>query len=181
MKIQDIQLRLLYQVDQISINLPKGQHRQILELIDGIKIDTSKDYDIIIKPKSKRRSLDANAYFWTLVGKLADKTRQMKTDIYRKLISEVGVFEIVPIKTDVIEHWVKVWEQHGEGWICEDLGECKNFKGYHNIKSYYGSSTYKTDEMSRLIDSVVVECKEQGIETMTPVELERLKEQWTDG
>ena len=52
MKIQDIQLRLLYQVDQISINLPKGQHRQILELIDGIKIDTSKDYDIIIKPKS---------------------------------------------------------------------------------------------------------------------------------
>lgn len=178
MKISDIQLRLLYQVDQISINLPKGQHRQILELIDSIKIDANKDYDIIIKPKSKRRSLDANAYFWTLVGQLADKTRQMKTDIYRKLISEVGVFEIVPIRTDAIEHWIKVWEQHGAGWICEDLGECKNFAGYHNIKSYYGSSTYKTDEMSRLIDSVVVECKEQGIETLTPAELERLKEQW---
>ena len=89
MKISDIQLRLLYQVDQISINLPKGQHRQILELIDSIKIDANKDYDIIIKPKSKRRSLDANAYFWTLVGQLADKTMQMKTYIYRKLISEV--------------------------------------------------------------------------------------------
>ena len=181
MKIQDIQLKLLYKFDQISINLPKGQHSQILELLDSIKIDENKDYDIIIKPKSKRRSLDANAYFWTLVGQLADKTRQTKTDIYRKLISEVGVFEIVPIKIDVIEHWVKVWEQHGAGWICEDLGECKNFAGYHNIKSYYGSSTYKTDEMSRLIDSVVYECKEQGIETMTPAELERLKEQWTDG
>ena len=37
-----------------------------------------------------------------------------------------------------------------------------------------GSSTYNTEEMSKLIDGLVSECKEQGIETLPPEELERM-------
>lgn len=46
------------------------------------------------------------------------------------------------------------------------------------LQCYYGSHTYNTKEMSRLIDGVVTSCNELGIETLPPVELKRMKEQW---
>ena len=88
------------------------------------------------------------------------------------------MFEIIPIRQDVIDRWQQIWESKGIGWVCDDLGECRNIKGYHNIKCFYGTSVYNTEEMSRIIDEVVHECKEQGIETATPEEIERLKQQW---
>ena len=41
-----------------------------------------------------------------------------------------------------------------------------------------GSSEYDTGEMSRFIDGVISECKELGIQTMTPDEIEELKQKW---
>ena len=43
-----------------------------------------------------------------------------------------------------------------------------------HIYSGKGSSGYNTSEMSALIDGVVSECKEMGIETLPPEELERM-------
>lgn len=134
-----------------------------------------------LKRFRKKRSLDANAYFWVLCGKLAAKTRQCKRDIYRSLIKEIGDnYEIVPIKDEAVDTWCKNWEHNGEGWQCDVLGESK-LEGYTNVCCYYGSSSYDTKQMSDLIDLVVFECKEQGIETMTPDELESLKAAWGNG
>lgn len=62
--------------------------------------------------------------------------------------------------------------------MCDILGDCKKTAGYVNVMSYYGSSVYEPAQMSRLIDLVVHDCKEFGIETLTPSELARLKEEW---
>ena len=43
---------------------------------------------------------------------------------------------------------------------------------------YYGSSTFDTKQMSRLIDNIVQDCKAVGIETLTPQQLDALKEGW---
>ena len=43
---------------------------------------------------------------------------------------------------------------------------------------YYGSSTYDTKEMSRLIDEVVSRAAELGIETIPKNELAELEEEW---
>ena len=50
--------------------------------------------------------------------------------------------------------------------------------GCVNVILYYGSSTYDTAQMSRLINLAVQDCKEQGIETMTPQELAAMMEGW---
>lgn len=47
-----------------------------------------------------------------------------------------------------------------------------------DVVAYYGSSTYDTDEMARLIDEIVNEAKELGIETMPPEELDCLIKSW---
>lgn len=135
--------------------------------------------DAQIKTHREKRSLDANAYFWTLLGQLAEVLGGHTTELYRELIREIGGnFQIVPIPNDKAEQWMKDWER-GEksGWFCESLGPSK-LEGYTNIKCYRGSSSYDTKQMSRLIDAVVEECKIQGIQTETPEEIERLKQQW---
>lgn len=43
---------------------------------------------------------------------------------------------------------------------------------------YYGSSTFDTKQMARLIDNIVQDCKALGIETLTPQQLDALKEEW---
>ena len=73
--------------------------------------------------------------------------------------------------------YIRHWEHNGLGWIAQSLGESK-LEGYVNVISYYGSSEYDTAQMSRLIDLLIAECREQGIETKTPAELAALMEEW---
>ena len=142
---------------------------RLLEYVNTLEED--KDYEITIDKQKKKRSNDANAYYWQLIGQLAAKVNVPPVDIYRTHIKDIGGnFEIVPIREDAVEDWIKAWTSRGIGWQCECLGESK-MRNYMNVICYYGSSLYDTRQMSRLIELCVADCKEQGIETMTPQEL----------
>ena len=138
-------------------------------------------YSVEIKQYRKKRSLDANAYAWQLLGKLAAALSTHDViftpeQVYREAIRDVGDnYEVIPIRDDALEHWVQVWTGHGLGWVCEVIGPSK-IKGYTNTRCFYGSSVYDTAQMSRLISIIVEECKAAGVETMTPEELEKLME-----
>ena len=138
-----------------------------------------KKYVAEIKEHRKKRSLDANAYAWTLIGQLAAK---LSTDgvvitpdqVYREAIRDVGGnYEVIPIRDDALERWQQIWAAKGLGWVCEVMGKSK-IDGYTNTRCFFGSSVYDTAQMSRLIAIVVDECKAAGVETMTPEELESL-------
>ena len=75
-----------------------------------------------------------------------------------------------------VDTLVKGWEHNGLGWCAETFPS--KLKGCTNVILYYGSSEYDTAQMSRLIDLVVNDCKEQGIETMTPEQLENMLNTW---
>lgn len=142
-----------------------------------LEIDKSKTYDLVIKEHRKKRSLDANAYCWVLLGKLSQKLRIPAEDLYREFIRRIGGFEIVAVQTKALENYINKWRFNGIGWVVDDLGEGKS-EGYHILKCYYGSSSYDGKEMSAFIDEIAYACKEQGIETATGAELALLKEDW---
>lgn len=143
------------------------------------KLPPDKKCDIEIKEHRNRRSLDANAYFWVLCDKLAQHTSVPKTEIYRRAIKEIGgVSDTVCAKEEAADKLCKTWEQNGIGWMAE-RAESK-LEGCVNITLYYGSSTYDTAQMSRLIDNLIQECKDAEIETMTPMELAQLMEAWNE-
>lgn len=128
-------------------------------------------YDLEVKEHRKKRSLDANAYAWVLINKIADALRITPKEIYRQAIQDIaGNHEIIPIKEEAAEKFKQVWEAQGLGWPCVDMGNSK-ISGYRNIKAFYGSSTYDTRQMSVLIDHLVQDCKALGIETLTPEKL----------
>jgi hypothetical protein len=138
----------------------------------------NKRYRADLKDHREKRSNDANSYLWVHCGKLANAVGLPKEEIYRTLIIEIGDnYEELPIKNDAVYKWISNWQSKGVGWVCDILGESK-LDGYTNVITYYGSSTYDTKQMSALINLIVQECKEQGIDTMTPQELSLLLEEW---
>ena len=130
-----------------------------------------------IKPFKAKRSISANAYAFVLIDKLAEKLRISPKEVYRNAIRNIGgVSDVVCCQNFAVEDFCRKWENKGLGWQTETL-ESK-IDGCTNIVCYYGSSTYDSKQMSSLINNIVQDCKEQGIETMTPAELSRLCEEW---
>lgn len=142
-----------------------------------LSLDEKKTYDLVIKEHRRKRSLDANAYCWVLLGKLGEKLHIPSEEIYREFIHRVGSYEILPVREKAVDKFKEGWQSNGIAWIVEDLGESK-LEGYINLRCFYGSSSYDTLEMSRLLDEIVSACKEQGIETATGAELALLMEEW---
>ena len=133
----------------------------------GLKMELSK--------YRKGRSINANNYLWELIDQISEIVKLPRIDVYKKFIKDVGVFEIVPIKAVAVDSYIEKWSKNGLGWFCEILGDSK-IPGYKNIVTYFGSSSYDTKEMSRLIDEVVMEAKELGIETLDEKQLKEMKE-----
>lgn len=139
----------------------------------------SSDVSVEIKKFRERRSLNANAYAWVMIGKLAAKLHITPDEVYRQYIPDVADnFVIQPVREDMIERWNDIWCSDHIGRMTDDLGPCRKTEGYHNIRCYLGSSDYDTAQMSRLIELIVEDCKEQGIETLPPNELLRMTEEW---
>ena len=129
--------------------------------------------------RAKKRSLDANAYAWTLIGKLAARIGSTPVEVYRTFIPDVAEnSEFVPVREDRLEAWDDIWCRGHIGRMTEDMGPSRALHGYHNVRCYYGSSDYDREQMGRLINLIVAECHEQGIETMTPAEREAMLERW---
>lgn len=138
-------------------------------------------YQAEIKEHRKKRSLDANAMCWVLIGKLAAVTGIKAEEIYRQAIRDIGGnYDVITVRDDAVDKFCSVWSTGHIGQITDILG-ANPMRGYTDVIAYYGSSTYDTAQMARLIDVIVQECKEQGIETMSERELSLLKGRWSDG
>lgn len=135
--------------------------------------------DISVKKHREKRSLDANAYCWVLLGKLAAKLNIAPEVIYREMIRDIGEnYEVLPIKADAAAKFCEVWGGNGIGWMTSTFPS--KLHGYVNVMAYYGSSTYDKAQMTRLIDNIVQECRVQGIEVRPAEEIESMMKYWED-
>lgn len=167
----------------IALVYDNNQSRLVGEWIENLNIYEGKEYDIEVKQHREKRSLNANNYAWTLTGKIADVLGMGKDECHLRLLArygqdakdENGHTIMVSVKADVPEEelikrlgYLVAIPTHG--WV-----DGQEFIHYRVLK---GSRDYNTKEMSVFIDGIVSECKELGIETMTPDEIERMKQQW---
>ena len=134
-------------------------------------------YTAELKEHREKRSMDANAYLWVLMDRLAESIGSTKEELYRQYVKEHGVFRDFCLLPEEVGTFRTAWSMLGIGWHSEQVDFAED--GERSIiRAYYGSSTYNTKQMSRLIDSVVEDCKAIGIETLPPEKLAALKEDW---
>ncbi len=132
-----------------------------------------KELSIEVRQYRHKRSLDANAYLWTILTSMAAALHTTKDELYLIMLERYGIFTHVVVKPNVAERVKAEWR------TVRELGEVKiNGQTGIQLQCFFGSSTYDTKEMSVLIDGVVSEAKDLGIETMTPAQLAGLKEEW---
>lgn len=137
-----------------------------LNAIDLIKTDK---ITLIIKEHRPKRSLSQNAYMWVLLNQLAEKLNDKAENIYRHFVEDYGVRDYILIQDQAVEELQKRWEGKGIGWFTKILRKGK-IDGTTTVIVYYGSSSYDSKEMARLIDAVIEECENNDIHTLTQEE-----------
>lgn len=136
------------------------------------------EVSVEIKKYSKRRSLDANAYAWVLIDKLAEKMHMKKSEVYRNAIRDIGgVSTVICVMDEAVPSLCSGWNAHGTGWQAETAKS--KLPGCTNVTLYYGSSVYDSRQMAALIDSLIQDCESCGISTITEQEKEKLLGRWT--
>lgn len=143
-------------------------------------LDENIAYRITIDKARKKRSLDANAYFWVLCNKVAEATNLPASEIYRQYVRDVGGnFDVLCVKEEAADEFVRRWSKGRLGWISECIPS--KLPGCVTVHAYYGSSEYDSAQMSRLINLCIQDCRALDIETATPAELALLLENWRAG
>ena len=142
------------------------------------KLKGCEKLDISIKKHREKRSIDANNYMWLLLSKLAPLLHTTKDELYLVMLERYGTFYYLPVPEEEIEkisQLFRIVHDRAETVLTTVSGKKVNC---HTLQCYKGSSLYNTEEMAVLIDGVVEEAKEYGIDTITPDELRQMKERW---
>lgn len=171
--IKDIDIDYKTHKAKISLLLDTKQ----LDIVEELKNEDK--LNIELKKHRKKRSLDANAYFWKLLTELCELAEIDTVEEYKRRIKELGIFRQFKIEKDNIKTFEKMWTAQGIAWFCEIadttyIGDTE----FKIINAYYGSSSYNSKQMARLIDGVVQDCKVYGIETKTQAEIDSLLKEW---
>ena len=171
--IKDIDIDYKTHKAKISLLLDTKQLDIVEELRNEDKLN------IELKKYRKHRSLDANSYFWKLLTELCELVELDTVEEYKRRVKELGIFRQFKIEKDNIKTFEKMWTAQGIAWFCEvaDTTYIGNTE-FKIINAYYGSSSYNSKQMARLIDGVVQDCKEYGIETKPQAEIDSLLKEW---
>ena len=164
-----------YETDKMVLTLMLNEKQAAANMYQELK-DIEK-LSIKIDKHKEKRSLDSNAYAWILMDKLASKMSLSKEEVYRNYIKEIGGnSDMVCVQDKAVDKLRQGWSKNGIGWVTETMPS--KLDGCTNVVLYYGSSTYNTEQMSRLIDLIVNDCKAQGIDTRTPEEISHMMTLW---
>lgn len=150
-----------------------------VDAVDEIRGMENKEISLTITKTAKKRSLNANAYFHVLVGKIADKMAISKPKCKNMMLGRYGqrwIDNDAPLILSVLsEH--DMMEQ--ELLHCTPVGTAflqgKEFTHWAVCRPTH---EYNSTEMAHLIDGTVQEAKDLGIETLSPAELERMVKGW---
>lgn len=120
------------------------------------------EYIVTIEAKKKKRSLDQNAYFWKLLGEICKKENgDLKgiEDLYVNLLEMAGAkYTATIIKHEALEEFKKL-VRHVKIIKQQTI---KNVL-YDTVYVFYGSSTFNSAEMSKLIDVTLNYAAEVGV------------------
>lgn len=133
--------------------------------------DREKTFEV--KPYRQKRSLNANSYAWVLINEMANVLRTSKDEVYQEMLKRYGQSKVISVLSEIdISRFVKYYEEIGKGHV-----EGKEFTHY---RCFIGSSEYDSREMAILIDGIVYEAQELGIDTLPTTAVERMKALWQD-
>ena len=157
-----------------------------------IAVDADEDYfsklsdvRLDIKPWREGRSRSANGYFYTLVDKLADALRVSKPFIHNQMLRKYGRIQTIDGKPIwvVLPETEEVARKVDEDETLhvrptEEVKQGKDGRMYRTYLLLKGSHEMDSKEFSVLLDGIISDCKEVGIQTLPKTEIDAMKERY---
>ena len=139
------------------------------------KLSGCEKLDISAKKHREKRSLNANGLLWKCIGDIAGALRADKWQVYLTMLKRYGKFTYIVVKEKAVEAVKNQWRE------CEVIGEVTvNGQKAVQMLCYFGSSTLDSKEFSVLLDGVISEMKEMGLETPMQSDLKRVIEEYEE-
>lgn len=117
------------------------------------------------------RTLAQNNFLWACIGDICRVTQNHdKWQIYLTMLKRYGKFTHILVKPEAVNRFKEEWRE------VEELGDITTDKGEKatQLRVYYGSHLYTTEEMANLLNGVLDEMKTLGIKPkMSKEEMER--------
>lgn len=170
-------MEFIGKIESIAYNLSGGVQVTLAADIKAEKLMQLKDIKLDVKMSRhrKKRSVSANSLMWVYLQKMAEVLQSDKWSVYLQILKKYGQFTYVVVKPQAVDDFVKNWRE------SEVLGEIEvNGNKGVQILCYFGSSTYDTKDFSFLLNGLIEECKEIGIETISDEEFERLMKDYEE-
>ena len=155
---------------KITLTVPKNRLNSLNNLI-------GEECDVEITKHRKKRSLDANSYMWVLCSKLAEVHGSTKDEIYRFELRRYSTWWDDIYVSENMFNFLKSQEDKEDAQY-RVVDEMDRQGKMVKARVYLGSRHFDTYMMSKVIDGIVSDCKDEGIDTMTPDEIARLTELW---
>lgn len=156
----------------LTLALTRREAQETFSKLQAI-LDKGKRLWMEIKQHRQKRSLDANGMLWALLAEMAAVLNTTKDDLYLVMLERYGVFTHIVVKPSVVDRVKAEWR------TVRELGEITvNGQTGIQLQCYFGSSTYDQKEFSILLDGVISEAQEIGIDTASPAEIKSLIEAW---
>lgn len=176
-------MKIKVKLDNITRNFKTNKLIISFEALDNIntleEIENASELDLEISKHKEKRRPNANNYFWLMLQKLCENQELDPIEEYKKRVKELGIFRIMSTEAENVKTIKKIWEEKGIAWFIEEFDtEYKGDIEFKILHLYYGSSSFNTKYMSRLIDGVVQDCHAVGIETKPQEEIKSLLESW---
>lgn len=154
-----------------------GNKLQIIKLVESEPLDKLWD----IKEHKAKRSLNQNSYYWALLAKVAEKLSISRNRCHNEMLASYGQDEYVDDRLVYVTiHDNEKAEREAMEAETYHLRPTSSVMDGNDGMLYRvwvmlrGSHTYNTAEMRRLLEGMIDEAKQLGIETLPEEELEML-------
>lgn len=154
----------------LMITIPKEQSN-LYDKIRGYEDDKPKV--VTIDYYKEKRSLNANSMMWSLLNKLAAKLGTTDEELYIDYLKKYAPKDYMAAPKEAEEIFKTLYK------IVEPVRDCTiNETPAVTFRCIRGSSKFNSKEFSVLLDHVVQDCKEQGIETLEDKRINEIVERW---
>ena len=174
------QVELLYKGTQVHLSIDKKDAAGVVNTLGRLKPGV--EYDVEIKERA-RRSLNANAYHWTLVNKIAEANGISNAEVHNQLLCDYGEDwldasgkqTLVMMADD--DSYRRMETTH---YRPTDMTETRGNNRFRWFVLLLPSHLMDRKQMSRLVSGTQEEAKQLGIEVRTPDEIAELIAKWEE-
>lgn len=142
----------------------RGTVKQLIPYM--LELDDTKIYEV--KEYKEKRNLDQNAKYWKLLNELALTLKIGVEELHFKMLKDYSQRYEILVPKDIKLRGIEYYERKSK--------IIRNGKEFIVYQVFTPSHELNTREFALLLQGLCDECKEQGIETLSPNELKKLEE-----